>query len=208
MIYKIIFAINYKNMNNDFENLRKEILVCQKCQLSKQRTNVVFGEGKFDAKIMCIGEGPGRDEDIQGRPFVGRSGQLLDKILGVCGFSRAENVFIGNIVKCRPPENRAPLPQERETCIPYLLKQIEIIEPKIIVLLGATALNGLIDTNLKITKVRGNWIEWNGRLAMPTFHPAALLRNPNLKKDSWEDFKKIVQKYRELVDANHKSDYC
>ena len=124
MIYKIIFAINYKNMNNDFENLRKEILVCQKCQLSKQRTNVVFGEGKFDAKIMCIGEGPGRDEDIQGRPFVGRSGQLLDKILGVCGFSRAENVFIGNIVKCRPPENRAPLPQERETCIPYLLKQI------------------------------------------------------------------------------------
>lgn len=195
-------------MNNEFELLRKEISVCTKCVLCKGRTNVVFGEGPDYAKIMCIGEGPGRDEDIQGRPFVGRSGQLLDKILNVCGFSRAENVFIGNIVKCRPPENRAPMPEERVACIPYLMKQIEILDPKIIILLGATALNGLVDPKLKITQVRGSWIEWNGRLAMPTFHPAALLRNPNLKKDSWEDFKKVVAKYCELVDPNHKSEHC
>ena len=195
-------------MNKEFEILRKEIISCHKCQLAKGRTNVVFGEGPFDAKIMCVGEGPGRDEDLKGRPFVGRSGQLLDKILGVCGFSRSENVFIGNIVKCRPPENRAPFPEERAACLPFLLKQIEVIQPKIVILLGATALNGLVDPKLKITKVRGNWIEWNGRLAMPTFHPAALLRNPNLKKDSWEDFKKVVEKYRELVDPNHKSELC
>ncbi len=195
-------------MSKDFELLRKEISVCQKCQLSKYRTNAVFGEGKFNSKIMCIGEGPGKDEDIQGRPFVGRSGKLLDKILNDFGFLRTSNVFIGNIVKCRPPENRAPFPIERATCLPYLLKQIEIINPKIIVLLGATALNGLIDSKLKITKVRGNWIKWNGRLVMPTFHPAALLRNPNLKKESFDDFNKIVEKYRELVDPNHKSEQC
>lgn len=195
-------------MNNEFEILRKEITGCTKCILAKGRVNVVFGEGPANAKIICIGEGPGRDEDIQGRPFVGRSGQLLDKILCVCGFSRTENVFIGNIVKCRPPENRAPFPEERAACIPYLLKQIELLDPKIIILLGATALNGLVDPKLKITQVRGNWIEWNGRLAMPTFHPAALLRNPNLKKDSWNDFKKVVAKYRELVDPNHQSEHC
>ncbi len=195
-------------MNKEFELLRKEIVVCQKCPLAKGRTNVVFGEGPFSSKIVCVGEGPGRDEDIKGRPFVGRSGQLLDKILAEFGFSRTENVFIGNIVKCRPPDNRAPKPLERAACTPFLLKQIELIQPKIIILLGATALNGLVDPKLKITKVRGEWIEWNGCLAMPTFHPAALLRNPNLKKDSWDDFKKIVEKYRELVDPNHKSDYC
>ena len=191
-------------MNKEYELLKKEIANCQKCQLASGRTNVVFGEGPFNAKIMCIGEGPGREEDLKGRPFVGRSGQLLDKILAEFGFSRSENVFIGNIVKCRPPDNRAPLPLERITCIPYLLKQIELIQPKIIILLGATALNGLIDKKLKITKVRGNWIDWNGCIAMPTFHPAALLRNPNLKKESREDFTRIVEKYRELVDPKHK----
>jgi DNA polymerase len=195
-------------MISEFELLKKEITGCRKCNLALGRTNVVFGEGQFNAGIMCVGEGPGRDEDIQGRPFVGRSGQLLDKILAACGFSRNNQVFIGNIVKCRPPENRAPLPEERNACLPYLMKQIEVINPKIIILLGATALNGLVDPKLKITKVRGNWIEWNGRLAMPTFHPAALLRNPNLKPDAWEDFKKVVAKYRELVDPNHISEHC
>jgi DNA polymerase len=157
---------------------------------------------------MCIGEGPGQEEDLQGRPFVGRSGQLLDKILNVCGFNRQEHVFIANIVKCRPPNNRAPLPEERLMCIPYLYKQIELINPIIIVLLGATALNGLIDPNLRITKVRGNWLMWNNRWVMPTYHPAALLRNPKLKYEAWEDFKKIVAKYRELVNPDHHSDYC
>ena len=193
---------------DDFELLKQEVNQCTKCILSKTRTNVVFGEGSQNAKIMCIGEGPGYYEDQQGRPFVGKSGQLLDKILDVCGFNRKEHVFIGNIVKCRPPNNRDPLPEERESCLPYLYKQIEMIEPKIIILLGATALKGLIDPNAKITKVRGEWLNWNDRLVMPTFHPSALLRNEKLKRSAWEDFKKVVAKYREIVNENHHSDYC
>lgn len=195
-------------MISELEALKNEVLGCVRCNLSKGRTNVVFGEGYPFAKLMCIGEGPGQEEDLQGRPFVGRSGQLLDKILNVCGFNRQEHVFIANIVKCRPPNNRAPLPEERLMCIPYLYKQIELINPIIIVLLGATALNGLIDPNLRITKVRGNWLMWNNRWVMPTYHPAALLRNPKLKYEAWEDFKKIVAKYRELVNPDHHSDYC
>ncbi len=195
-------------MIKELEELKKEVLKCERCNLAKGRTNVVFGEGYPIAKIMCIGEGPGQEEDWQGRPFVGRSGQLLDKILNVCGFNRQKHVFIANIVKCRPPNNRAPLPEERLMCIPYLYKQIELINPIIIILLGATALNGLIDPNLRITKVRGNWLMWNNRWVMPTYHPAALLRNPKLKYEAWEDFKKIVAKYRELVNPDHHSDYC
>ncbi|MCK5168481.1 MAG: uracil-DNA glycosylase [Bacteroidales bacterium] len=193
---------------DDFERLKQEVNQCTKCSLHKTRTNVVFGEGSQNAGIMLIGEGPGYYEDQQGRPFVGKSGQLLDKILDVCGFNRKEHVFIGNIVKCRPPDNRDPLPEERESCLPYLYKQIEMIEPKIIILLGATALKGLIDPNAKITKIRGEWLHWNDRLVMPTFHPSALLRNEKLKQPVWEDFKKVVAKYREIVNENHHSDYC
>lgn len=193
---------------DDFEQLKHEVNQCTKCNLSKTRTNAVFGEGARHAKIMCIGEGPGYYEDQQGRPFVGKSGQLLDKILEVCGFNRKEHVFIGNIVKCRPPNNRDPLPEERETCLPYLYKQIEMIDPKIIILLGGTALKGLIDPNARITKVRGQWLTWNNRLIMPTFHPSALLRNEKLKRPAWEDFKKVVAKYRELVNKNHYSAHC
>jgi len=193
---------------DEFEQLKHEVNQCTKCVLSKTRTKVVFGEGFRNAEIMCIGEGPGYYEDQQGRPFVGKSGQLLDKILNVCGFTREEHVFIGNIVKCRPPNNRDPLPEERETCIPFLYKQIELIDPKIIILLGATALKGLIDPNAKITKVRGEWIAWNNKLVMPTFHPSALLRNEKLKRPAWEDFKKVVAKYRELINENHQSQYC
>ena len=192
----------------DFKHLKEEVNHCSKCVLSKTRTNAVFGEGFNQAEIMCIGEGPGYYEDLQGRPFVGKSGQLLDKILAACGFNRKEHVFIGNIVKCRPPNNRDPLPDERESCLPYLYKQIEYINPKIIILLGATALKGLIDPNARITKVRGEWMEWNNRLVMPTFHPSALLRNEKLKRPAWEDFKKVVSKYRELVNENHYSAHC
>ncbi|MCX7863349.1 MAG: uracil-DNA glycosylase [Bacteroidales bacterium] len=192
----------------EIEDLKQQVLSCTKCALAHGRTNVVFGEGNLQAKLMCIGEGPGRDEDLQGRPFVGKSGQLLDKILAACGFSRTENVFIANIVKCRPPNNRAPLPEEKAQCLPYLYKQIELINPTIIVLLGATALNGLIDESLKITKVRGQWIEWQNRWVMPTYHPAALLRNPSLKAETWEDFKKVVAQYRILVNPNHKAPHC
>ena len=190
---------------DEFELLKQTVQQCDKCLLSKTRTNIVFGEGNRNADIMCIGEGPGYYEDQQARPFVGKSGQLLDKILDVCGFTRQEHVFIGNIVKCRPPNNRDPLPEERETCIPYLYKQIELIDPKIIILLGATALKGLIDSNARITKVRGEWMQWNNKLVMPTFHPSALLRNEKLKRPAWEDFKKVVSKYRELVNPDHYS---
>jgi DNA polymerase len=189
----------------EIEDLKKEVLNCRKCILSQNRTNVVFGEGNLQARIMCIGEGPGYDEDIQGRPFVGKSGQLLDKILKASGFDRNTNIYIANIVKCRPPNNRIPLPEERNQCLPYLHKQIELIDPIIIILLGATALNGLIDEKLKISQVRGQWINWNNRWIMPTYHPAALLRNPSLKKDAWEDFKKVIDKYRELVNPKHHS---
>jgi DNA polymerase len=190
------------------EQLKNEVNNCTACALSQKRTNVVFGEGFSKAKIMFIGEGPGYYEDQMGRPFVGKSGELLDKILGVCGFTRDEHVYIANIVKCRPPENRDPLPEERSACLPYLLKQIEILQPKIIVLLGATALKGLIDPNAKITQIRGTWLEWNGLQVMPTFHPSALLRNENLKRPAWEDFKKVVAKYRELVYPDHYSAHC
>jgi uracil-DNA glycosylase len=194
-------------MNIEFELLVDRALTCKKCHLSATRTNVAFGDGYINADIMCIGEGPGFYEDQKGLPFVGKSGQLLDKILGVCGFTRKDHVYIANIVKCRPPDNRTPTPEEREVCIPYLHKQIELINPKIIILLGATALQGLIDPNARITRLRGEWMEWQGRIVMPTFHPSALLRNQKLKYDAWEDFKKVVMKYRELVDPDHKSDH-
>lgn len=193
---------------NDFEQLRQEIKQCTKCTLAETRTNVVFGDGNPKAKIMCIGEGPGYYEDQQGIAFVGKSGQLLDQIFAACGFTREQHIFIGNIVKCRPPQNRDPRPEEREACLPYLLKQIEMVNPSIIILLGATALKGLVDPAARITKVRGTWLNWKGRLVMPTYHPSALLRNPQLKRPVWEDFKKVVAKYRELVDENHYSDHC
>ncbi|MCK5079159.1 MAG: uracil-DNA glycosylase [Bacteroidales bacterium] len=187
--------------------LRDEALQCTKCPLSKSRNKLVFGEGNPDAGIFMIGEGPGYDENEQGRPFVGRSGQLLDKILNACGFNRQEHIYIGNIVKCRPPGNRNPSPEEAATCMPYLMKQIEIVDPKIIILLGATALKYMIDPDLRITKIRGQWTEHNGRLFMPVYHPSALLRNPALKKETWEDYKNVVRKYRELVDGGHECEY-
>jgi len=189
----------------EWADMEMQVLECTKCDLSETRQNAVFGQGSTNAGIFIIGEGPGEEEDKQGLPFVGRSGQLLDKILSACNFNREEHVFIGNIVKCRPPGNRVPTPEEKDACMPYLLRQIEMIDPSIIILLGGTALKGLIDPNGKITQVRGTWMEWNNRLVIPTFHPSALLRNPPLKKDAWEDFKKVFFKYRELVDPRHTS---
>ncbi|MFA6676306.1 MAG: uracil-DNA glycosylase [Bacteroidales bacterium] len=191
----------------EFELLKKEVLTCQKCELCKTRHNVVFGEGNRHAHIMCIGEGPGYYEDMQGKPFVGKSGVLLNRIFEVCGFTREEHIFIANIVKCRPPGNRDPKPEERQACIPYLYRQIELINPEIIILLGATALKGLIDPNARISQIRGQWLDWNGRLVMPTYHPSALLRNPNLKRAAWDDFKAVIDKYREIINPQHHSDY-
>ncbi|MBE9511205.1 MAG: uracil-DNA glycosylase [Bacteroidetes bacterium] len=192
-------------MTDKFENLKSEVSNCTKCSLSSTRNRVVFGGGNPDAEIFVIAEGPGYEEDLQGIPFVGKSGKLLDKIFAACGFTREQHVYISNIVKCHPPGNRAPSKVEQAACLPYLIKQIDLVDPKIIILLGATALQGLINPNLKITKIRGEWIDWNNRLVMPVFHPSALLRNPDLKRPAWEDFKKVVLKYRELVDPGHYS---
>ena len=194
-------------MNQSLNELKDQVLKCTNCSLAYTRRQVIFGEGNPRASIMVVGEAPGYDEDIQGRPFVGKSGQLLDKILAACGFSRTEHVYISNIVKCHPPENRVPTLNEAEICMPYLLKQIEIIDPKILILLGATSLKYMAGNTYRITRDRGKWIPVNGRLAMPVFHPAALLRNPALKRPTWDDYKEVVRKYRELVDTNHKSDY-
>ncbi len=189
------------------EQLKQEVLSCKKCELYNTRHNVIFGEGNPGAKILIIGEAPGHDEDMIGRPFVGKSGQLLDKILAACGFTREQHVYISNIVKCRPPGNRVPTDQEAKTCIPYLMKQIELIDPLILLPLGASALRVFFGKEYRITQVRGNWLTWYNKLVMPVYHPAALLRNPNLKRDTWEDYKKVVHKYRELVDPQHYSEY-
>jgi uracil-DNA glycosylase len=193
-------------MNNKImEDLKSEILQCTKCGLSLSRSNVIFGEGNYNAKVLLIGEAPGRDEDIQGRPFVGKSGQLLDKILEACGFNRQKHLFISNIVKCRPPENRIPTEEEAKVCMPFLFKQIELIDPIILVLLGSSALKYLMGPEMRISRIRGTWLNWKDKYVMPVYHPAALLRNTALKRDTWEDYKKIIYKYRELVDPKHYS---
>ncbi|TAJ12574.1 uracil-DNA glycosylase [Marinilabiliaceae bacterium JC017] len=192
----------------NLEELKQVVLSCSKCPLHPTRNNAVFGNGNSNAEIMLIAEAPGFYEDKSGIVFQGKSGELLDKILAACGFNRNDHVYISNIVKCRPPNNREPNDAEKKACLPYLYEQIEIIDPKIIILLGATALKGLINPNAKITKVRGQWIDWKDRLVMPTYHPSALLRNQNLKRPVWEDFKKVVAKYREMIDPDHYSAHC
>lgn len=181
--------------STSLEQLNNLINNCTKCALHKGRNNFVFGSGNPNADVMVIGEGPGAEEDKQGLPFVGRAGQLLTDILKAIKFSR-EEVYIGNIVKCRPPDNRTPLPDEMETCIPYLKKQIELIKPKLILCLGLTAAKGLLKRKESLSALRGKIFDYDGIKVMVTFHPAALLRNPNWKKDCWID----VQKFRKLYD--------
>ena len=193
--------------NERIAELKEKVVSCRLCTLWEQCTQTVFGEGVPGKGLMVVGEGPGQEEDKSGRPFVGRAGKLLDLILESGGFSRKANAYIANIVKCRPPENRTPLPEEREACLPFLLEQIRYVEPKIIVLLGATALQGLIDAKAKIGNSRGKWIEWQGIQVMPTYHPAALLRNPGYKQVVWDDMKLVIDKYRELVDPGHYCEY-
>ncbi len=180
------------------EELKEITHNCRKCRLSKGRTNVVFGQGNPKAHIMFIGEGPGRDEDLRGEAFVGAAGKLLTKAIEAIGLKR-EDVFIANIVKCRPPNNRNPQEDEIQSCIPYLRWQVKLIKPKIIVCLGSIAAKNIIDKNLKITRQRGEWIEKKGYKIMPTFHPAALLRDESKKKPFWEDFKEIKKEYEKTV---------
>jgi DNA polymerase len=185
-----------------FTALRERALACVKCpHLASSRTNVVFGVGNIDSPLMFVGEAPGADEDEQGEPFVGKAGQLLTKIIQATGFSRAD-VYIANILKCRPDTpgqsagNRKPTPEEMQTCIPYLHEQIDLIRPKVIVALGATAVEGLLGKTLGITKLRGHWQTYRGTPLMPTYHPAYLLRNQAMseKRRVWEDMLAVMEK--------------
>ena len=185
-------------MFDNFEELRKNCLNCRRCGLCETRTNVVVGVGNPRSKVMFIGEGPGENEDLQGEPFVGRGGQLLDKMLAAVDLDRKTNVYIANIVKCRPPKNRDPLPEEQEACIGWLRNQVALIRPKIIVCLGRIAAMRIIKPDMKITREHGQFFEKNGTLMMATLHPAALLRNPNQKPAAFEDFLKLREKIDEL----------
>ncbi|MEI6971596.1 MAG: uracil-DNA glycosylase [bacterium] len=173
--------------------LAEEAAACKKCVLHKTRTNVVPGQGACRPEIMFVGEAPGADEDEQGLAFVGRAGQLLTKMIEAMGLTR-EEVFIANILKCRPPENRQPMPDEMAACLPYLRAQIGILKPDVIVTLGATAARGLLGVETGITKLRGTWMEFAGIPTMPTLHPAYLLRNPPAKKDAWADLKEVLRR--------------
>jgi DNA polymerase len=176
---------------NTLEKLQKQALECHLCQLSKSRTNVVFGEGNTNAEIMFVGEAPGSNEDSTGKPFVGRSGELLTKMIEKVLLIHREDVYITNIVKCRPRDNAEPTPTEAHTCQPYLLKQIELIQPKFIVALGATAYHYLSGDETNISKVRGTIHKQDGYTLIPTYHPSYLLRNPSAKKDVFEDLKML-----------------
>ncbi|MCC8016308.1 MAG: uracil-DNA glycosylase [Clostridiales bacterium] len=180
------------------DELETKCSKCRKCELCTGRTNVVFGQGKKDADIMLIGEGPGENEDLQGKPFVGRSGQLLDKFLASIDLSRETNVYIANMVKCRPPKNRDPKPEEQDMCIGWLREQFKIIRPKIIVCVGRISAQRLIDKNFRVTKEHGVFVEKNGVLMMGTYHPAAILRNPNNKELAFQDWLALRDKIKEL----------
>ena len=181
----------------DWDALYEECIHCQKCGLAETRTNVVFGEGARDAEVMFIGEGPGEQEDRTGRPFVGRAGQLLDDMLAMIDLKR-EKVFIGNMVKCRPPQNRDPLNTEREACFPFLRRQMALLKPKIIVCLGRIAAMKLIKEDFKITREHGQWLEKAGVWMMAMYHPSALLRDPRKRPESFEDLKSLQAKIREV----------
>jgi DNA polymerase len=174
-------------------DIRADIGDCTRCKLCKERTNIVFGVGDPSADIMFIGEGPGRDEDLKGEPFVGRAGQLLTKIIQAMGLER-KDVYIANIVKCRPPNNRNPEREEMATCSPFLFRQIAAIKPKVLIALGNIAIQTLLQTKTGITRLRGQFHELAGIPLMPTYHPAFLLRNANKKKEVWEDMQKVMKK--------------
>ena len=191
-------------MFEELENVKAECLKCSDCPLCKTRTNVVFSDGIPNNKLVLVGEAPGYWEDIKGKPFVGKAGQLLDKIFACVGLSRENDVYICNTIKCRPPENRNPLPEEKQACKKYLDKQLEILKPKIILICGSVALNSLLPDKGGITRVRGQWFDGpNGAKMMPIFHPSYLLRNDSREKGSpkwltWQDIKEVKRVYDEI----------
>ena len=184
-------------MFDNWEELEKSIINCKKCKLCTNRNNIVFGQGNKNADIMFIGEGPGADEDMQGIPFVGKAGKLMNMAFEGLGINRSE-VYIANIVKCRPSSNRVPEQDEAMACLNYLRNQVILVKPKIIVLLGSTALKNILGQEHSITASRGKWVEKKGILYMPTWHPAALLRDENKKIEFWKDLKEVVKRFNEL----------
>ncbi len=184
-------------MYDNWEDLEKSIIGCKKCKLCNNRTNIVFAEGNKNANVMLIGEGPGADEDAQGIPFVGKAGQLMNKAFEGLGIDRSK-LYIANIVKCRPPNNRVPEDDEANACLNYLRNQVILVRPRIIVLMGSTALKNILGKEYKITASRGHWIEKKDIIYMPTWHPAALLRDETKKLDFWRDFKKVLTMCEEL----------
>jgi DNA polymerase len=176
--------------DDTLERIREDIGECTRCKLHEGRTHIVFGEGNPNAELMFVGEGPGADEDATGRPFVGAAGRLLDRIIEAIGFKR-DDVYIANVVKCRPPGNRKPEKDESSTCQQFLFRQIDVIRPKVIVALGNTPVESLLGLKLGITKARGEFYDYHGMKLMPTFHPAYLLRDPTKKREVWEDMKKV-----------------
>jgi len=170
---------------------REDLGECTRCKLHKGRNKIVFGDGNPKAQLVFVGEGPGADEDMQGLPFVGRAGKLLTQMIEAMGLER-KDVYICNVVKCRPPDNRAPEPDEVAACSPFLMRQIDVIHPKVIVCLGATAAKTILNTTRGISQFRGEWLEWRGHKLMATYHPAYLLRNPPAKADVWKDLQKVM----------------
>ena len=181
-----------------WEELERQCLACQRCALADSRTHVVFGAGQRDAEVMFVGEGPGEHEDLQGEPFVGRGGLLLDEMLSLIGLYRQKNFYICNIVKCRPPQNRDPLNTEQDACIGYLREQIVLVRPKLIICLGRIAANRLIHDDYKITKEHGQWVERDGVFYTAIYHPAALLRDPSKKPETFVDLRSIREKIRQV----------
>jgi uracil-DNA glycosylase len=187
----------------DWESLKKDCFACQKCDLAKTRTNLVFGIGNENAEVLFVGEGPGANEDLKGEPFVGRSGQLLDKYLKHIDLDRNKNIYIANMVKCRPPENRDPSEKEQDCCIEWLRCQTRLLRPKIIVCVGRISAQRLISKDFRVTQQHGEFIEKGGILFMGTFHPAALLRNPNNKPAALEDFLALRDKIKEVCEHTY-----
>ena len=190
-------------MDKKWEQLELEINICRRCELYRNRMNSVIGEGNINADVMIIADYPGVYEDRIGKPFQGKNGELFNKIMTSCGFSRNEHIYIAYVLKCKPFKNEKPNKQILDSCSGFLYKQIDLIKPKIIVLMGATALSCLYGNEIKLSNARGTWLKWDKTLIMATHHPSALIKNPKLKNESWSDCKQIISKYREIVDYSH-----
>lgn len=186
------------------EAIRADLGECTRCPLHRGRRSLVFGEGNPNARLVFVGEGPGRDEDLQGRPFVGRAGQLLNLIIAAIGLQR-DDVYIANVVKCRPPNNRVPQRQEKETCSPFLFRQLRAIAPEVVCTLGGVATQALLETTSPISRLRGRFTEHRGLVILPTFHPAYLLRNPAMKREVWKDMQLVMDRLRLESPARRRS---